>query len=264
MISDRNRAFLLAVDIGNTNIVAGVFCGEDLLARWRIATDGKRMPDEYAVLLQSLFRLAGLDGSVLLGAVVAGVVPGAQSALCDAIRSYWNTEPFIVSPQADLGIEVRAQGAGADRIANSIAALQRYGSPAIVVDFGTGTNFDVVSRDGAYLGGAIAPGLEIAEEALVSRTAQLPHVPLISPPSAIGNTTITALQSGIVFGYAGLVDGLVRRIDKELGGGAHVIATGGLAEVIAPHTETVKHVDLDLTLVGLQLLYARNTGVARP
>jgi type III pantothenate kinase len=248
---------LLAIDIGNTNIVAGVFDGEDLITRWRIATDSRRMPAEYAVLFRSLFDLRSLPLRGVQGAVLAGVVPGAQSFVADAVRELWQVNPVVVRADMDLGIEVRAHGAGADRLANAVAALETYGAPAIVVDFGTGTNFDVVSADGAYVGGAIAPGLEISEEALFARTAQLPHVPLVSPPSAIGDSTVTALQSGIVFGYAGLVDGLVERIDRELGGGANVIATGGLAEVIAPHAHTVQRIDLDLTLVGLRLLYLR-------
>lgn len=252
---------LLAVDIGNTNIVAGVFDGDKLIARWRLATDARRMSDEYAALADSLFRVSALRPASVTGVIVAGVVPAAQSAVCEAVRLYLHIEPMIVSPQLDLGIEVRyspPHGVGSDRIANAVAAIARYGVPAIVADFGTGTNFDVVDRAGVYVGGAIAPGLEISMAALFANTAQLPHVALVAPASAIGSRTIDALQSGIIYGYAGLVDGLVDRISDELEGHVHVIATGGLAGIIAPHTRTVQHVDLDLTLDGLALLYRRN------
>jgi type III pantothenate kinase len=249
---------LLAVDIGNTNTVAGVFRGAELIARWRVATDRQRMADEYAALAATLFRVSGLEPAGISGAIVAGVVPTAQRAVCEAIQQYLRLQPLLVSPDLDLGIRVEAQGAGADRIANAVAAVDRYGTPSIVVDFGTGTNFDVVDHAGSYVGGAIAPGLEIAMAALFSGTAQLPHVALEAPRAAIGTGTVTALQSGIIFGFAGLVDGLVRRIDAELGGGAHVIATGGLAPVVAPHAATVHHVDDDLTLHGLRLIHQRN------
>jgi type III pantothenate kinase len=249
---------LLAVDIGNTNTVAGVFRGDDLIAQWRIATDRQRMADEYAAQACTLFQLAGLDPTHIAGAIIAGVVPGAQRAICEAITSYLHITPALVSAGLDAGIPVKAHGAGADRIANAAAAVERYGAPAIVVDFGTSINFDVIDRSGAYVGGALAPGLEISMAALSAGTAQLPQVPLEAPPAAIGDRTLTALQSGIIFGFAGLVDGLVRRIDAELGGGAQVIATGGLASVVAPHAETVRHIDDDLTLRGLRLIYERN------
>jgi|SRR5947209_8363453 len=249
---------LLAVDIGNTNTVAGVFRGDELVAQWRVATDRVRMADEYAALAATLFRISRIEAGRIGGAIVAGVVPTAQTAICESIARYLHLPPMVVSSELDLGIDVRVQGAGADRIANAVAAVEAYGTPAIVVDFGTGTNFDVVDRLGRYVGGAIAPGLEIAVAALFSGTAQLPHVPLEAPPAAIGDRTVTALQSGIIFGFAGLVDGLVRRIDAELGGQSHVIATGGLARVVAPHAETVRHVDEDLTLRGLRSIYQRN------
>jgi type III pantothenate kinase len=253
---------LLAIDIGNTNIVAGVYANDALVAQWRIATDRRRMPDEYAVLFESLFERDGLRGHELTAVVVAGVVPGVQSSLLAAIRESWQLEPLVVSRDLDLGIDVRAQGAGADRIANAVAAVHRYGAPAIVVDFGTTTNFDVVSVDGAYAGGAIAPGLEISQQALVSQTAQLPYFPLDPPPSPIGNSTLTALQSGILFGYGGLVDRIVELISAELGGDVHVVATGGLAAVVAPLSRTIQQVDPDITLEGLRLIYNRNVASA--
>lgn len=255
---------LLAVDIGNTNTVAGVFAGEDLVAKWRINTDARRTADEYASLAATLFHLRGLDPASIAGVVVAGVVPAAQSALSEASRQYFGTEPLVVSTELNLGIAVLPPRVGADRLANAVAARQRYGAPAIVADFGTGTNFDVVAADGTYLGGAIAPGLEIGTEALFAKTAQLPQVPLTAPRHAIGSDTISALQSGIIYGYAGLVDGLVQRLGAELEGKPHVIATGGLADVIAPHTRSVEHIDLDLTLHGLRLLYLNNHDSSDP
>ncbi len=254
---------LLAIDIGNTNIVAGVFEGKVLRAAWRLATDARKMPDEYKVLLQALFNAAGLSPSVITGSIMCGVVPGAQSMMRDGVQGLLGRAPLLVSSALDLGIEVRyspPHGVGADRIANAVAAVDGYGSPAIVVDFGTSTNFDVISDDGAYVGGAIAPGLEISEEALFAHTAQLPRVPLEPPAAAIGTNTVASLQSGILFGYAGLIDGLVGRIQRELRAPAVVIATGGLSRTVAPCTECVHHVDLDLTLTGLRILYGRNTG----
>jgi type III pantothenate kinase len=218
------------------------------------------MADEYSVIFDSLFRQARLAPEDFSGAVLCSVVPAVQAALCEALRRTWKLDPLIVSLDLDLGIEVHyspRQAVGADRIANAVAAVQKYGAPSIVVDFGTATTFDCIAADASYVGGAIAPGLEISEEALVASTAQLPRVPLVPPERSVGTTTMTSLQSGILFGYAGLVDGLVDRISAELGT-AHVIATGGLATVIAPHTRTIQDIDLDLTLRGLHLLYTRN------
>lgn len=252
---------LLAVDIGNTNIVAGVYSAETLVTQWRIATDSRRMPDEYTVLFAALLERARLRSDELSGAVVAGVVPLVQASLLASLREGWGLQPMVVSYALDLGIEVRYSpptGVGADRVANAVAALHRCGAPSVVVDFGTTTNFDVVSPDGAYIGGAIAPGLEASQQALVSRTAQLPHFPLEAPPAAIGTSTVTSLQSGILFGYAGLIDRLVELISDELERSPHVLATGGLADIVSPHTRTVQRVDPDLTLEGLRLIYERN------
>ncbi|MBV9281865.1 MAG: type III pantothenate kinase [Chloroflexi bacterium] len=252
---------LLAIDVGNTNIVAGVFAGDSLVTLWRLTTETRRTGDEYALLLSGLFRLAGLDVARVQGVAVCSVVPPVLTALTGALEKHWGLSPLVISTQLDLGIEVRytpPTAIGADRIANAVAAIDRFGAPSVVVDFGTTTNFDVISPDGAYIGGILAPGLEISEEALYRSTAQLRRVPLVPPPTAIGGSTTAALQSGILFGYAGLVDGLVERICGELGGQAHVVATGGLAETIAPLTRTVQRIDDDLTLYGLFLLYRRN------
>ena len=253
---------LLAVDIGNTNIVAGVFSDHRLIATWRIATETRRMADEFAALFLSLLSLDGLDRDGLNGAIVAGVVPSVQAEVCEAIRRLWGFDALVVSSQLDLGIRVRYRpphGVGTDRLANAIAAVELYGTPAIVVDFGTGTNFDVIDSAGAYIGGAIAPGLEIAADALYARTAQLPHVPLTPPSSPVGGSTVESLQSGILFGYAGLVDGLVERIAATLDTQPRVIATGGLSGVVGPLARTVNHVNPDLTLLGLHLIYERHS-----
>jgi type III pantothenate kinase len=252
---------LLAIDIGNTNIVAGIFHDTTLLARWRLATDIRRTSDEYAIQLSSLFRVSNLDPGNVSAAFVASVVPDAQETVQRAMRQYWNIDPLSFSHSLNLGIEIAYQPAtavGADRIANAVAAIDQYGCPAIVVDFGTATTFDAVSRDGVYLGGAIAPGLEISEDALLCRTTQLPRARLLPPEGAIGTSTETSLRSGILFGYAGLVDGLVGRIALELGPDVNVISTGGLAETISALCERVQHVNQDLTLHGLRLLHERN------
>jgi type III pantothenate kinase len=253
---------LLALDVGNTNIVAGVFVEDVLIARWRLTTEARRTSDEYAVLLRSLFQAANVDSDGIDRVIIASVVPAARDTIAHAIEQYWHIEAMSVSHHLDFGIPICYQPAsavGADRLANAIAVIALYDIPAVVVDFGTATTFDVISARGEYLGGAIAPGLEIAEDALLSQTAQLPRVTLQPPPSAIGTSTVTSLQSGILFGYAGLVDGLVRRISVELGGDVHVIATGGLATTVSPLTESVQHIDVDLTLIGLRLIHERNS-----
>lgn len=253
---------LLAIDIGNTNIVAGLFQDRDLLESWRIASDRHRMSDEYGVLFRSLFDASDIPYPDVHAAIVCGVVPVVQPEMLAAIRKYFRVEPMVVSQALDLGVPVDyspPQSVGADRLANAVAALALYGKPAIVVDFGTTTNFDVISGGGTYIGGALAPGLEVSQEALFAHAAQLRPVPLEPPPSPVGDSTTHSLQSGILYGYAGLVDGIVDRISSELGEHPVVIATGGLSPIVAPHTRTVVHVDQDLTLVGLQLIHERNT-----
>jgi type III pantothenate kinase len=258
---------LLAIDIGNTNIVVGVFHGGSLTRYWRIATDSRRMPDEYAVTIESLFRMAHIEPHPISGAVIASVVPAVESAISRAIREYWGVEPLVVTTELDLGIRIEyvpMHSVGADRVANAIATIHRHGAPAIVVDFGTATTFDAISADRAYVGGAIAPGLEVSEAALSAATSQLPRVAFQAPPRFIENTTVSSLQSGLMRGYAALVDGLVDGFRGELGD-AVVIATGGLAQLIAPLSRTIQHVHLDLTLQGLYLIYEHNVaGVVGP
>lgn len=256
---------LLAVDIGNTNVVVGVWSGDRLAAHWRIATVQQRMPDEYAVMLHSLFQLANIPLHAVGGAIICSVVPPVQESMYQAIQTTWEIEPMIVSLGLDVGMEIQytpPEAVGADRIANAVAAVATYGAPAVVVDFGTATTLDAISAGAAYIGGAIAPGLEISIGALYAKTARLSPVPLTAPSSPIGNSTTQSLQSGIVYGYAGLVDGLVDRFRKELGPETCVIGTGGLAPVVVPHARSVQHIDLDLTLLGLRLLYERNAYAA--
>ncbi len=252
---------LLAVDVGNTNIVLGVWSSDVLAAHWRIATEHRRMADEYAVLLRSLFEIENLEISDIDGAIICSVVPSVQEAFRVAIESFWGIDALIVPAGLNLGMEIDyspPEAVGADRIANAVAAIDKYSVPAIVVDFGTATTLDAISARGAYVGGSIAPGLQISVDALFARTARLRPVPLEPPVCPIGADTTSSLQSGIIYGYAGLVDGLVERFQNVLGKNASVIGTGGLAPIVVPHTRTVGQVDLDLTLLGLRLLYDRN------
>ena len=257
----RDGGTLLAVDIGNTNVALGVFRGADLVGTWRLETDPQRTADEYAATLLTLLPQRGLDLASIDGVVIGSGVPRLQDTFVEIARRYSDCTPLIVNGTMRTGIRVNIDNpaeAGADRICNAIAARARYGSPAIVVDFGTATNFDVVSPEGDYIGGAIAPGIEVAAEAIFRRGARLFNVGLNAPPQAIGRNTVAALQSGIVLGYVGLIDGLVTRIQAELGGNARVIATGGLAERVARQTTTIQTVDPHLTLTGLRLIYELN------
>lgn len=251
---------LLAVDIGNTNIVLGAYEGESLLASWRTATAAHRMPDEYAMLVNSFFAYRGLKLSDVSAAVICSGVPRLTTTYEELCERYLGLKPLIVGPGIKTGVRVLAENpreVGPDRIANAIAVHHVYGGPAIVVDFGTATTFDAVSAEGDYLGGAIAPGITIAAEALVQRAARLYQIDLVAPKSAIGRTTITSMQSGIIFGYVGLVEGIVARFRQEMGP-ARVIATGGLAEVVARETKVIEQVDQDLTLEGLRLIHELN------
>ncbi len=254
---------LLAIDIGNTNIVIGVYRGEELLAQWRVASDIQKMPDEYAMLLISLAGRFGVSLTDLCAAVVASVVPPLTTTFEEMIERYLGFSPLVVGPGVRTGIRILSEdprGVGADRIANALAAYRLYGGPAIVIDLGTATTFDAISKDGAYLGGAISPGIHLAAEALFRATAKLPRVELQTPKTAVGRNTPAAMQSGLIFGYVGMVEGLVARFQQELGGTARVIATGGLAPLIAKETSVIEVVNPGLTLHGLRLLYELNRG----
>ncbi|MFQ5854706.1 MAG: type III pantothenate kinase [Anaerolineae bacterium] len=255
------RDHLLAIDIGNTNIVFGVCNHEEMTAHWSIATDRERTADEYAVLLMSLIERNRMSFEDIEGVAIAASVPPLLATFQNVCRGYLGVVPLVVGPGVKTGVRIRTDNpreVGPDRIANALAARELYGAPAIVIDFSTATTFDAISADGDYVGDAIAPGLRIAAEALFQQTAQLPRIELTAPPQAIGTNTVHSMQSGLVYGYVGLVEGMVRRFQDELQNGARVIATGEHAEVIAPHTEAIEIVDTDLTLAGLRLIYRLN------
>ena len=252
---------ILAIDVGNTNSVLGVYQGRELVAYWRIATALHRMADENAVLLNSLLAHAGLSYSEIKDGILSCVVPPLLPVFQEMCRRYMDFTPLVVEPGIKTGMKIlydNPQEVGADRIVNAVAAKALYGTPLIIIDFGTATTFDAVSGEGDYLGGAIAPGVVVASEALVARAAKLPHIELVVPPRAIGKNTIASMQSGIMYGYVSLVEGMVARLQEELGGDAHVVATGGLARVIAGQTPVVEAVNRNLTLEGLRILYELN------
>ncbi len=252
---------LLAVDIGNTNIALGVFEGEQLRATWRVATGVNQMADEYAVLLLNLLHYQGLDKSDIKEVALCCVVPPLLGTFEELFQRYFHISPLVVGAGVKTGVRIRMDNpreVGADRIVNAAAAHHLYSGPIIIVDLGTATTFDTVSKEGDYLGGAIATGIGTAAEALFAKTTALPRVELVHPQQAIGTNTIAAMQSGIVFGYVGLVEGIVARIQQELGEKAKVVATGGYAELIARETAVINEVNPDLTLVGLRLIYLMN------
>lgn len=249
---------LLAIDVGNTNTVLGLFDGEQLTQSWRIKTDARATADEMALVFRGL-----LDGQPEIdGIALCSTVPAVLHEMRQMLGRYHGDVPtVIVEPGTKTGVPILTDNpkeVGTDRIVNTIAAFQIYGGPCIVVDFGTSTNLDVVSAKGEFLGGALAPGIEISIEALAQRAAQLRKVELVRPRSVIGKNTVEALQSGTLYGFAGQVDGLVRRISDEMGGVQAVIATGGLAPIVVPESETITHHDPDLTLVGLRLVFEKN------
>jgi type III pantothenate kinase len=254
---------LLAIDIGNSNIVLGVYDEERLITCWRAATKAERTTDEYAVLLANFFAQEDVSFASMDGCIISNVVPPLTPVFLELCERYLDTTPLVVGAGIKTGVRIRydnPQQLGADRMVNALAAKRLYGTPAIVVDFGTATKFECLSAEGDYLGGAIAPGIGISVEALFRHTAKLPRIELALPPRAIGTNTVASMQSGVLYGYVGLVEGLVRRLKRELGGQARVIATGGLASVIAAQTPVIETVDPDLTLQGLRLIYEMNRG----
>jgi type III pantothenate kinase len=252
---------LLAVDIGNTNITLGVFAGDGLRATWRIATVHDRMPDEYGILLLQLFGHRSVKPVDITGVAIASVVPTLTNVFRQLSRDYLASDPLVVDAGVKTGVRIRYETpkeVGADRVVDCAAVQAKYGGPACVVDFGTATTFDAISREGDYLGGAIAPGIGIAAEALFAHASKLYRVEIAPPPRAIGTNTALAMQSGIFLGYVALVEGLVERFRRELGDDMKVIATGGLADAVARETPAIRYVDPWLTLEGLRIVYALN------
>jgi type III pantothenate kinase len=254
---------LLAIDIGNTNIVAGVFDGTHLLAHWRLASDPKTTADEYGVLWLSLMARGGHMPERITDAIISSVVPALTETFESMIETSFHRTPMIVSSETDTGLTLKylnPKEIGSDRIVNAAAAYHKFRRDLIIVDFGTATTFCAVTNAGDYLGGAIAPGLAISAEALFARAAKLSKVELIRPKTVIGIDTASSIQAGLVFGYAGLVDTLIQRMESEMGHHSSVIATGGLASVIAPEAKSIQHIEPFLTLEGLELLYRRARG----
>jgi type III pantothenate kinase len=253
---------LLAIDIGNTNIHLGLWNGDGWRLSWRARTVENKMPDEYAVLVRNFLDTANVGIGAISGVIISSVVPTLTHAFDTLSQRYLNQQPILVNYQTMTGIKIeidQPQQAGADRIVNTAAVVALYQYPAIVIDFGTATTFDVVSAEGAYVGGAIAPGITLAHDALVSRAAQLHKIDLVPPPDAVGKNTIHAMQSGIFWGYVGLVEGLVLRIKQSLASDAiKVYATGGLAPIFKEHTKMIDQIIPELTLDGLRVIYELN------
>jgi type III pantothenate kinase len=254
---------LLAIDVGNTGLGLGLFEGDKLRATWRMATSISRMPDEYAALLFSLLNHEGLRAADITDVCICSVVPPMVTTLEELFQRFFNVKPLVVGAGTKTGVKIRMDNpreVGPDRIVHSAAAHHLYGGPLIIVDMGTATTFDTVSKNGDYTGGAIAPGFQTASEALFARTAMLPRVNLMKPGKAIGTNTISAMQSGIVFGYISLIEGMVNRIQKELPEKAKVILTGGFLDVFEKETSVVDVVNRNLILIGLKLVYEMNKG----
>jgi len=252
---------LLSIDIGNTNITLGLYRNQELVVAWRLATDHERMQDEYGLQMLGLLRHAGFNPEDVHGVALASVVPPLTGTFLQACDNYIGQQVLVVDAGVKTGVCIRYEdpkAVGADRVVDAAAVQHLYGGPACVVDFGTATTFDAISAEGDYLGGAIAPGIRIAAEALFQRTAKLPRVELAHPPSAIGRNTVHSMQSGLLFGYVGLVEGMVARFRAELGPEMKVIGTGGLAEIIAAETEVIQILAPWLTLDGLRIIWDMN------
>lgn len=252
---------LLVIDVGNTNIVLGVYEGDKLIQHWRLSTKRNQTVDECGIVMRNLFILNGLDYREVKDIIISSVVPPIMPTLEEMTRQYFGLEALVVGPGIKTGMPILYENPreiGADRVVNAVAGFELYGGPLIIVDLGTAITFCVISAKGEYLGGAITAGIGIATEALFQRTAKLPRIDLVKPKKVIGRNTVDSMRSGLVYGYIGQIDGIVRRIKAELGSEAFVVATGGLAELLAEDSETIKKVDPLLTLEGLRIIYKRN------
>lgn len=248
---------ILVIDVGNTNTVLGIYRGEELIGHWRVATDHHKTADEYGILFKQLLLHEEIDSSAIQRIIISSVVPPLVVTLEKVCTTYFRIQPHIVGPGTKTGMNIRMDSpreVGADRVVNAVAAYQLYGGPVLIVDFGTATTFCVVNAKGDYLGGAIAPGIGIATEALIARASKLPRIELVKPEKVIGKNTVTSMQAGIIYGYVALVDGLVSRILRERGEKAQVVATGGLALLIGSESQTIEVINPLLTLQGLLIL----------
>ncbi|MGI5822678.1 MAG: type III pantothenate kinase [Dethiobacteria bacterium] len=252
---------LLAIDVGNTNIMLGVYDGNNLQMCWRISTDRARTEDEYGVIIRNLFQQNGFQAECIQAMIISSVVPPLRYPLGRMAQKYFKVSPLIVGPGIKTGLNIlmdNPQELGADRVVNAVGAIELYGGPLIIVDFGTATTFCAISEKAEYLGGAIAPGIQISTEALFQKAAKLPRVELVKPQKVIGKNTVESIQAGVIYGFVGNVDGIVRRMCHEFQHKPHVVATGGMAGLIASESETIEDVNYFLTLEGLRSIYEKN------
>jgi type III pantothenate kinase len=260
-VSQKAAGNLLAIDIGNTNTVFGLFLKSRLVRSWRVTTVRDRTADEYGLLFRELLNLAGFPDAALEGVAVSCVVPPLLPAIKEMAHTYFRCEPFVVQPGIKTGMPIlyeHPQEVGADRIVNSIAGYSKYGGPCVVIDLGTATTFDAISGKGEYVGGIIAPGIMVSAEALFQRAAKLPRVEIKEPEEVIGRNTVSAIQSGIFYGYLGLIEKIISLMQEEMGENTITVATGGIAPLIARRTSRIRHIDPDLILNGLQILFEMN------